>query len=479
VCRAEVDAVEVACRFQGARSLSIGVHLLVDDQRIDDGFRCVERSDTVANRVVVQQGKVIGRVVGDDGCAFGEQFAKSLNDLGNHLGGGTALCTGAFRRKPMNIGCGLGDFDTRVCYPRPRLDEIAVRVKDADECGHNPALSHVQSSSFEVEDPQSFPCAHGFSLRAGWSLNPEATGSAFYTESVTVPNPYSSELKPRVGIEHVLQVDNTTTHWWEYSSTKRAKTLVFVHGFRGDHHGLQLFADALPEYRILIPDIPVFGLSSTWPTGLSSIDDYGRWLRAFLAATQNVDSAVLGHSFGSVVVANALRGARKTPIILVNPISQLALTGPKRVAAALASLWYSVGRMLPERPGSAWLGNPLFVRAMSEMLTKSRNPSLRRWIHEQHARYFSSYSDRDSLVSAFTVSTSATVADYASQIDAPVLLVAADQDDITPVSAQRAIQREFPNAKLHVLENVGHLVHYEKPIETAAAIRTFLARHQR
>jgi pimeloyl-ACP methyl ester carboxylesterase len=114
---------------------------------------------------------------------------------------------------------------------------------------------------------------------------------------------------------------------------------------------------------------------------------------------------------------------------------------------------------------------------MSEMLTKSRNPLLRRWIHEQHGRYFSSYSDRDSLVTAFSVSTTATVADYASQIDAPVLLVVADEDDITPLTAQQAIQRDFPDAELHVLGNVGHLVHYEKPIETAAAIREFLARH--
>ena len=296
---------------------------------------------------------------------------------------------------------------------------------------------------------------------------------------MTEPNPYSSELETRLGIEHVLDVDDTTTHWWEYSSSAKAKTLVFVHGFRGDHHGLQLFADALPDYRILIPDIPVFGSSSTWRTGLSSIDDYGRWLRAFLAATQSADAVVLGHSFGSVVVANGLRGARNTPIILVNPISQLALTGPKRVTATLASIWYTVGQMLPERLGSAWLGNPLFVRAMSEMLTKTQNPALRRWIHNQHARYFSSYSDRDSLVTAFTVSTSATVADYATQIDAPVLLVAANEDDITPIAAQRAIQRQFPNAELHVLGDVGHLVHYEKPIETAAAIRAFLARHQR
>ncbi|CAB4541476.1 unannotated protein [freshwater metagenome] len=295
---------------------------------------------------------------------------------------------------------------------------------------------------------------------------------------MVVPNPYAGQLDAREGIVHVLEVDNTTSYWWEYPSSAGAETLVFVHGFRGDHHGLQLIADALPEYRILIPDIPAFGSSSSWPTGVSSIDDYGRWLRAFLTATQTQECVVLGHSFGSIVVTNALFGAGTAPIILVNPISQRALTGPKRVAANLAALWYKVGRLLPEGLGVAWLGNPLFVRAMSVMLTKSREPVLRRWIHDQHARYFSSYSDRDSLVAAFTVSTTATVADYASKVTRPVLLIAADQDDITPIQVQRSIQKEFPNAELHVLEDVGHLVHYEKPIETGAAIRDFLARHQ-
>ncbi|CAB4874382.1 unannotated protein [freshwater metagenome] len=295
---------------------------------------------------------------------------------------------------------------------------------------------------------------------------------------MVVPNPYAGQLASRVGIEHILEVDNTTTHWWEYPSVARTETLVFVHGFRGDHHGLQLIADALPEYRIVIPDIPAFGSSGSWPNGVSSIDDYGRWLRAFLTATQTDESVLLGHSFGSIVVTNALRGARTAPIILVNPISQRVLTGPKRIAASLAALWYAVGRVLPAGLGTAWLGNAVFVRAMSVMLTKSRNPALRRWIHDQHARYFSIYSDRDSLVSAFAVSTTATVADYAALIDVPVLLIAADQDDITPLDAQRAIQKEFPDAELQVLKNVGHLVHYEKPIETAAVIRDFLARHQ-
>jgi pimeloyl-ACP methyl ester carboxylesterase len=283
-------------------------------------------------------------------------------------------------------------------------------------------------------------------------------------------------MEPRVGVEHTDAVDGTTTHWWDYTSQPTAPTLVMIHGFRGDHHGLQLFADALSEFRVIIPDTPVFGASSGWPDGAVSLDRYGSWLRAFVTATANDSAIIIGHSFGSLIVAHAMRGKHAMPVVLINPISQRAMSGPRRFTTAIASLWYSLGRLLPERVGSAWLGNPLFVRLMSVMLTKSRNPRLRSWIHNQHARYFSLYSDRDSLIGAFTASTSASVADFAADITAPVLLIAADRDDITPLSAQVAVQQQFPNAELHVLEGVGHLVHYERPIETASAIRAFLSR---
>lgn len=285
-------------------------------------------------------------------------------------------------------------------------------------------------------------------------------------------------MVPRVGVEHVVKVDRTTTHWWEYPAKAKAPTIVMIHGFRGDHHGLQLIADALPEFRVVIPDIPVFGSSTSWTDGSVSIDGYGRWLRAFLSATSTEDAIVVGHSFGSLIVANSMRGNRGHPVVLINPISQRALSGPKRITTGIASLWYAVGGLLPERLGVAWLGNPTFVRAMSELLAKSQDPELRAWIHDQHAQFFSLYSDRDSLIGAFTASTTASVADYAPDITAPTLLIVADRDDITPLSAQMAVQQQFPDAQLHVLQDVGHLVHYERPFETAAAIRQFLAQRQ-
>ena len=282
-------------------------------------------------------------------------------------------------------------------------------------------------------------------------------------------------MSARESSHEAATIDGVATSWWVFDAAQSARTIVMIHGFRGDHHGLQLFADALPEYRVIIPDLPGFGVSGSWTNGEVSADGYGRWLRAFLKHTVTADSVVLGHSFGTIVVANALRGPRSAPVILVNPISQRALSGPNRLMTAVASSWYRLGGLLPERLGNALLSWPLSVRVMSELLAKSRNGGLRQWIHNQHALYFSKYSDRASLIGAYTVSISHDVSEYAHAITAPVLLITADRDEITPMVAQEKVFGMLPDADMVVIHGVGHLVHYEKPLETAAAIRSFLA----
>ena len=286
--------------------------------------------------------------------------------------------------------------------------------------------------------------------------------------------PFSTEMSPREGVRESALIDGVHTSWWVYNASPNAPVLVMIHGFRGDHHGLQLFADALPEYRVLIPDLPGFGESGSWPSHEIGVDTYGRWLNAFLSHTDTTDAPVLGHSFGTIVVSNGLRGPRTAPIVLVNPISQRALSGPNRLLTAIASSWYRTGGALPVKLGNALLSWPLSVRVMSELLVKSHDRALRQWIHAQHARFFSRYSDRETLIGAYTVSISHDVSEYAAQVVAPVLLVVADRDDITPMSAQQRVRTVFPNAQLAVIEGVGHLVHYEKPRETAALVRRFL-----
>lgn len=61
-------------------------------------------------------------------------------------------------------------------------------------------------------------------------------------------------------------------------------------------------------------------------------------------------------------------------------------------------------------------------------------------------------------------------------VTAETLVVAGGADELTPVAAAEAIQREIPNATLTVLDGVGHYPWVERPAAFAAVVEEFLAR---
>jgi len=289
-----------------------------------------------------------------------------------------------------------------------------------------------------------------------------------------------------------LDVDGARTAFWEYGEQDAATTIVLVHGFRGEHHGLEPIAARLAEFRVVVPDLPGFGESEPLEHG-HEIDGYVRWLRAFLVALRPAGRfMLLGHSFGSIVVSATLADQADHPagrtadhpdpdeprpdlVVLVNPIGAPALKGPRAIFTRLAIFYYWLAAALPERLGFALLRNGVIVRVMSEAMARTKDRRLRGWIHAQHAAYFSAFTSRAVVLEAFRASVSHDVSEYAARIDAPVLLVASDKDDITPLAAQRRLQTLFPNATLQVVDGgVGHLVHYEAPDRAAAMVRAFL-----
>ncbi|WP_306233368.1 alpha/beta fold hydrolase [Agrococcus beijingensis] len=286
-----------------------------------------------------------------------------------------------------------------------------------------------------------------------------------------VTSPYRALLAALPQRERVVWVGRVRTAVFEYGP-EDAPPIVFVHGFRGDHHGLEPIAAHLPGFRVIAPDLPGFGDSGALDE--ATIEAYADWLRAFVASTAP-GAVVLGHSFGSIVVAHAAaRGLDAPRIVLINPIASPALAGGNRVGSLLALGYYRAAAALPEPAGLALLGAPPIVRGMSVFMAKTRDRDLKRWIHDQHDRYFSRYASRQSVLEAFDASIRHTVGEVAGRIDQPVQLIAADRDDITPIAHQHRLRQLFPQAHLAVLHGVGHLVHYEQPREAAAIIRRFL-----
>jgi pimeloyl-ACP methyl ester carboxylesterase len=291
---------------------------------------------------------------------------------------------------------------------------------------------------------------------------------------MTVPSPYADRLRRLPVQRHEVAVRGTNTAYWVYGPEDAETTVVAVHGFRGEHHGLEPVLAYLPEVRVIAPDLPGFGESAPLPGRRHDLDEYAGWLTDF-AAEVAPGAVILGHSFGSIVTAAAVaRGLRTPRLILLNPIGAPALEGPKGLMTRLAVFYYALGARLPEKLGTALLRNRVIVRVMSITMAKTKDTELRRFIHDQHDSYFSRFSDRDVLRDAFIASVSHDVREFAPAIDVPTLLVAAERDDITPIEAERKLATLFPDARLVEIAHVGHLIHYETPAEAAGAVRRFL-----
>ncbi|WP_104110635.1 alpha/beta fold hydrolase [Arthrobacter sp. N199823] len=301
--------------------------------------------------------------------------------------------------------------------------------------------------------------------------------------STTAPaSPIAVDVADRVSA-HVLNVADTLVHYWEYAAVEpsaASRTIVMVHGFRGDHHGLERVVELLPEHRIIMADLPGFGVSPAFASGKHDIPGYGAFLASFLDTLElGPDTVLLGHSFGSIVVSHfvASHPGRVFPLILVNPIASPALEGPKGIMTKLAVFYYWAAAKLPAALGNALLRSKLIVHVMSVTMAKTRDKELLVFIHGQHHAYFSGFANRDMLLESFQASVSGTVREVATALTLPTLLIAGAQDEIATLPNQHKLLEILPHGELLVIDGVGHLIHYETPQPAATAITAFLERH--
>lgn len=302
----------------------------------------------------------------------------------------------------------------------------------------------------------------------------------------TEPSPgtplFSAGLEARTHPAEVV-LNGTKVAYWSYEPVKvtpQTRTILVVHGFRGDHHGLLRVADQLPEMRLIMPDLPGFGSSAAFTDARHSVERYCRFVADFMAALGlGPDTVLLGHSFGSIVASHYVASHPGTvaELILINPIAAPALEGPKALMTKLAVVYYETAARLPRRLGQGLLRSQLIVRVMSETMAKTREKHLRRFVHAQHSAYFSAFADRESLLEAFKASVGSNVAEVAASLTLPVLLIAGEKDEIAALPDQHTLLARLPDGRLDVIAGVGHLIHYETPEPAAAFIRRFLKDH--
>ena len=263
--------------------------------------------------------------------------------------------------------------------------------------------------------------------------------------------------------------------YFEYPSAFiDSKTIVMVHGYRGNHRGLEAIAAGLDNFHVIIPDLPGFGESDPLKKE-HSVANYANWLRDFIQALGVSESAnLVGHSFGTLVVGTYAGEHTTKSVALINPVSRPALDGPRAMLTTLARLYYLIAGFAPKIAGEWLLRNKIAVMVMSVAMAKTKDKTLRRWIHQQHISNFSDFSSVLVAQQGYEASISIDLSRIAPSISAPVLVIAAELDDITDINAQREVAKLYSNVTYKEISSVGHLVHYEAPEKAASYIREFL-----
>jgi pimeloyl-ACP methyl ester carboxylesterase len=299
---------------------------------------------------------------------------------------------------------------------------------------------------------------------------------------------YSEELAKtalaRSEAREAIVADTATRYWFYPATTDGAQTLIFIHGYRGNHHGLEAIAGALPDFNILIPDLPGFGNSAPF-AGVHTVDAYVSWLNELVKHVVkeqklNAKPVLVGHSFGSIIAsAFASQSSAISHLVLINPVSAPALEGPKAILTQLVRLMFWLSGSLPLQQGMGLLKSWPMVRGMSIVMTKSWNRDLRQWVHAQHDANFNDFANRRVAIEGYNASISHNVGEYAPNFQAPTTLIIGAKDDITSVKQQESMAETIPaNWTLTNLRGVGHLTHYELPFEVASAIRADLEGEQ-
>src|SRR5690349_3177429 len=137
---------------------------------------------------------------------------------------------------------------------------------------------------------------------------------------------FSKALAARTSASDI-DIDGSNVAYWCYEPvtvTAATRTILVIHGFRGDHHGLLRVADQLPEMRIIMPDLPAFGSSEPFVDDEHTVERYGEFITGFMAALElGPRTVLLGHSFGSIVASHfaASHPGAVYPLILINSIA--------------------------------------------------------------------------------------------------------------------------------------------------------------
>lgn len=249
-----------------------------------------------------------------------------------------------------------------------------------------------------------------------------------------------------------------------YRAGEQSSPLLFIHGFGGDKEGWLGMSAFLSRHRgLILPDLPGFGAAGPADARQATPRAQARVLLTLLDRLGVRRVHAIGNSMGGGIA------------------QRLAHDAPERIASM--TLIGSMGPIVePSEFGQALAAgtNPLITADPVDYdrlirLVAERVPPVPRVIRRYLGATQASRSE--GLASIFPAVASPPAGEGLPDLEAietPTFILHGVHDRVIHPSTARALHGGLPNARLEMLEGLGHIPHLEAPRTMARALEAFL-----
>lgn len=243
-----------------------------------------------------------------------------------------------------------------------------------------------------------------------------------------------------------VNINGLNIHYLDMGGEK--PVLLLLHGWGcsgGTFGGLAALSDS---FRLVSPDLPGFGLSHE-PHEAWGVGEYAGFIKAFCDETGISPQVIFAHSLGCRIAIKLLSQNALSPEKVI--FTGAAGIKPRKTAPQkLKTAFFKVGK--------------IFIKPFPKLLEKLQSRS-------GSADYrAASPMMRKCLVKIVNEDLTPLL----PQVRQSVLLIWGENDDSTPLSDGRLMEREMPDAGLAVIQNAGHYAFLDQPERFMKIVNSYL-----
>jgi pimeloyl-ACP methyl ester carboxylesterase len=238
-------------------------------------------------------------------------------------------------------------------------------------------------------------------------------------------------------------INGKLVHYLEFHPEK-TKVLVIVHGWGHDSSMWRSFGERLVDYRVIIPDLPLFGQSQAI-SQTASVPDYAVWLQSLYKQLGLSEIVLMGHSAGgqiSVYVA-AHQMVNISKLILVAPAIVRYDENVLPLSIKLLSFASKLKPFLPK----------IVVNSLSTSSDYVVASTTQREVMKRFIRF--------------------SVEPLLTQIKMPTLCIWGEKDRET-LGVPKKLAHQIKQGRLRVMYDAGHNLHLEAPEKLSRMVTHFL-----